>query len=730
MTENTPKLTPTPCLLAGLLAFLVVGIIEALTMLSGSLFEAGVGEGLLTLFYIIAFDCLVGLIVGLGLALIMPSVADILKPRNSLKSHIFSNDAALLQDTAAWMTAGLLALLPIALSAFAGGHLAHGFNQLRLVGPFVALAALAGSVAALFLLCPLQRFSRFVWRKLAPRGRLIFPAPIWPVLAVVLVVLAILFYLTRLDLGSMKLGGYIALVLGLCFALILLWFHALPLLRLKGIAAVISVIGIAGFLLATFRLDQATMAQRVLPKDAHLAREALQLGRKLLDRDGDGYAYYLAGGDCDDEDADVHPGAKDIPGNGIDENCQGGDAPLPEPDPVVEEKPDPVVEAPVEEKPKPRYNVVHIVVDTLRYDHMSLFGYERKTTPNIDAWSKDAIIFDRVYAQAPNTPRSFPSFFTGRYPSRIKWIKRFERFSGIQPESETVFELFHDAGWRTEAQTAHWYFEKAKNIKDGVELWDNTGFLSISESNTQIVAHELTPRVTKRLDELAKLPDGQPFYLFAHYFEPHGKYMNHKNVKVWGDKLMDKYDSEIYYVDHYLQPVFDKLRELNLYENTIVVLMADHGEAFKEHGFLFHGRNVYEEELRVPLLIRFPGQASRHVTETVGLIDLLPTFAELFGFKAAQAQGKSFLPLLTGEGSYEERPIYLEQLSYPGYEKDVFGVVFKHQKAARHVTDNIDEFYDLDKDPHEKGNLLLKDPNAGKELRKLLMQFMDGDPGE
>jgi arylsulfatase A-like enzyme len=717
--EPRARLDVTRGAAAGVCGFLLTGALEA-CVLAGvtDLFAHGLGSALIAFMHLLGIVGMLGFLTGIVLAWLLPSLD------RSLFVLLLPSRAAALDElrlceaSAAGSALAVSALLPVT-CAWLSAVSARGFNRAALAGPYAALLMGASLVLQFLVYFPLRDTFLSLVLRFAPtgrKGRLPLPLVLL-LLSLVASLCCALLLVGGADLSSIRFGPGLFFLLGVALS-VLLWYVA-PKLASPRLSAslLLFVLLSAGF--AVVGLGENPTSATVLPVHGFLSQLGVRAFRALLDFDRDGYAALMGGGDCDDTDPRIHPGALDVPGNGVDENCVGGDAGLEDPADAYRGKAKPSV------TPRP-LSIVLLLIDTLRPDHMGAYGYQRATTPNIDGWAKSATVFERVYAQAPHTPRSLPSILTGRYPSRLSWVDRHGAFSDIGPDNETLFELAARAGMKTEAVTAHYYFDQVPTLKRGVGRWDNQGTTeNVRESLSVSVDPDVTRRALERLDVLARSPT--PFVFFAHYFAPHGHYMAHPELPSFGTAEADYYDGEIAFVDHHIAPVLARLDRDDLRERTVVVLFSDHGESLDDHGLKVHGRAVYDAETRVPLLMRVPGFQALRIKELTALIDLLPTLGEITGFTPNKAQGLSLAPLLTGQHDWPDRTVFSEVIPYPAYPYRIVSAVDgAGHKLIRDVTRNATMLFDLTRDPKELRPIEPSSARDGQLFRELAA-FLDAD---
>ena len=731
--ETRPRLTPLRAAVAaipaaataGLLADLVAGS-GGLAKLEGGTSAAVLGMHLLTLHLLVAtaFAVLVGLASGW--------LHRAFDPIGRLRRAWAGGRADPEEDLA--NAARLLAILSVPIALVPAVGIASGLAR-EMSNPLLAALA-TGLIAAAFLVwttllvpAPVLLASRVLLRRLPAGRRLV-------ITAIGICAAGLLFaglVAMRVDPGTLPLGLVSALkAQGIAIVVIGGFILARPTGRLAtglgGIAptAITAALLVSGLFLALFRFPVDAAAGEALLGGPPLASRLVLGLRGALDRDGDGYSSLLGGGDCDDANAAVGPAAAEIPGNGVDDDCVDGDAAPPAPERASE--PPPPAPAPPQAPPAgaKRPNLLMILVDTLRADHLGAYGYERPTSPRMDAFAKTAVRFEAAYAQSPHTPRSIPSILTSRLPSTIPFHGPSKSYPKLRDEAVTVGEALKRAGYTTVGVFSHFYWAPKRNVLQGFDIADNEGAKGLKDSNKDIAAPRIHPRFERHLAKLVAA--GEPWFLLVHYFEPHSTYLRHKGDDDFGKGWMDKYDSEIHFVDRWVGKTLDSLDASGAAEDTVVLITSDHGEGNKEHGHLWHGQHIYNEVLHVPLMVRAPGVKPSVVAEPVALLDVAPTLLDLAGGAPEPSfQGRSLVGALSGESSGPV-PVRAELLPYPHWKEHVTAVIDGQWKLLRHRTKNTWELYDLAADPREQTNLYRKRRVEAARLRGLLQLRPGGSP--
>ncbi|MCA9633532.1 MAG: sulfatase, partial [Myxococcales bacterium] len=304
--------------------------------------------------------------------------------------------------------------------------------------------------------------------------------------------------------------------------------------------------------------------------------------------------------------------------------------------------------------PRAAQNVLLVLVDSLRWD-MPWAGYPRDIAPWMTRFEARSVSYTRAYALSATTARSVAGLLASRYPAEMKRNGYF--FTRWYPENEFLAEILESKGSHSFGTHAHAYFFPQSGLDQGVtdhRLLPGTFLKNTSEKN--VTSERLYALAKQQLEAAreARSRSGKPFFGYVHFMDPHSPYVPHPDLPAFGSQPRDLYDSEVRYTDEWV----GKLIDLALAGgDTSVILSADHGECFGEHGHLKHGYELWEELIRVPLMIHVPGVAPRRIATPRSHLDLAPTILELMGYPRGEAmRGVSLVGELEGAAA-RARPV-------------------------------------------------------------------------
>lgn len=380
--------------------------------------------------------------------------------------------------------------------------------------------------------------------------------------------------------------------------------------------------------------------------------------------------------------------------------------------------------------------IIIVDIDTLRPDHLGCYGYHRPTSPEIDAFSREAVLFQWAFSQAPNTGPSQASILTSLYPSvhgRIKWGEV------IPEEVVTLAEELQEGGYATAAFVDGGMMAAEFGYTQGFEIYDDeAGGID-----------KIDPKARAWL----RANKQGPFLLLIHSYDVHGPYEQtpepfksmfltgleipdrefvtkmHHSLRLRNDSRFGKhpysltpveveyakalYDGGIRHVDEWFGGFLDFLRQLDLYDRSIIVFISDHGDEFEEHDSVLHDR-IYSPITHIPLLIRFPhGRFAREVAQTMESIDLMPTLLDAVGRPPAlRAQGETLLPLIRGKGSLDQ--LAISESPFHGRQ---IALATADMRLIYTVSGDRAELYDYRRDPLEAEDLAGDHPETVARLR-------------
>ena len=278
----------------------------------------------------------------------------------------------------------------------------------------------------------------------------------------------------------------------------------------------------------------------------------------------------------------------------------------------------------------PPRTVIIVSIDTLRSDRLPAYGYDGVETPAIDAFRRDAILFERAYSPAPLTLPSHVSLFSGQLPTTtgIRDNSGYRLDEGYAPY---LPRLLSQAGYATGGAVSAFVLREATGVGQGFELWEDE---IESEGGIVLEVPERSGRET--LDAVRpwlRSKAGERFFLFFHLYEPHSPYAPEEPFR---SRYDDPYDGEVATADAIFGALLDEIRTLGVYDEALVLLLSDHGEGLGDHGEQGHGVFVYRETIQIPMLLKLPGseRAGESVSAPVQLIDVLPTIASRVGMES------------------------------------------------------------------------------------------------
>ena len=384
-------------------------------------------------------------------------------------------------------------------------------------------------------------------------------------------------------------------------------------------------------------------------------------------------------------------------------------------------------------------NVVVVSIDTLRADHLGVYGYGRPTSPNIDAWARAAVVFDDATAQSAWTRPSHASMFTGLYPEEhgILMLGPRRRMPAGAP---TLAGVFGANGYRTVAFTggsnmsAHFGFDR------GFDVYDENKELDFKQTGAGLIRETFD----RGLRWLASHRD-EPTFLFLHTYQVHHPYFTVAPFDArfpsppdadMATRERDAYDRSLAHTDAEVRRLLDRIDEWGLTERTLVIVTSDHGEEFGEHGRRYHGPTAHDEVLRVPLLLRAPGLLPAGVRRSgpAALVDLAATVSDLLGLEAPEeTQGLSLAGHLIDGSPLPARSLFHEArapfaLTYDGNGKDPTWItptlaVTRWPWRLLRVRTNTGpryELYHLEDDPGEVDDRYRRDGQDFEDLRAQL----------
>ena len=367
-----------------------------------------------------------------------------------------------------------------------------------------------------------------------------------------------------------------------------------------------------------------------------------------------------------------------------------------------------------------------ITVDTLRPD-LGFMGYERPVSPRLDQLASRSVVYEHAYSISTYTGFSIPPMLASRYPSEMPRTDRHE--VKYLAQNVLLAERLRAAGYRTAGAASHFLFAPPLGWIDGFERFVSVPSEGTAPPDASLDWYHSSRPIAEAAIKLLADPEitADRFFIWIHFVDPHSVYLEHKGFSNFGRDPRGLYDGEVAYTDFHIGRVLDALEASPAAGRTAVILTADHGEAFGEHGEFRHGRHIWEEIVHIPLVVFAPGLAPRRIARRISAVEIAPTILDLA--KIAEdtgARGHSFAPELYGS-DLPERPILIDQPKNPYYPlKRAFimdGFKLHYLPEAGNYL-----LFDLSNDPGETRDLAASEPELLAKMRAAYEAWMSAIP--
>ncbi len=381
-------------------------------------------------------------------------------------------------------------------------------------------------------------------------------------------------------------------------------------------------------------------------------------------------------------------------------------------------------------------NLVFIVIDTLRADHLSAYGYHRQTSPTLDGLASVGMRFANVRAQSSWTKASMASMWTASYPARTRVLRHDD---ALPAEAVLPAEILAEEGFRTAGIWRNGWVAPNFGFGQGFDVYLKPSPLR-HEVSPSVSAGAMQPTdldISESAAEFIGAFGDERFFLYLHYMDVH-QYLYDQSSSLFGAGYVDAYDNAIHWVDRNVAHVLEALDRRGVLERTLVVVASDHGEAFGEHGEEGHGRNLHAEVTEVPLIVSFPGARAPGVVvnERVQNVDIWPTLLDLLGMpQLGGAHGVSLMSLAGRAAEQTDsaraeapapRPSFAHldgSWGHPGRPSRPLIAVTDANLRLLAYPDRPHELFDLATDPGEQIDRSAERPGDVARLGKMVEEY-------